>query len=164
MMKRVYRIGGMRFIQRPLTYRQWELIREVLKGKNIGITALTPDGVGDWVDRSMEAKALPRLAAIVLKRYEPTRVHRWLNERAFKKQNRPVEEILTDSPVLPTAVADFFVLNVSWWETWLNTPLRSGWLTKSLTPGQATALSARLFSTLATATSSPQNGGATSPR
>ncbi len=160
-MKRVYKVEGVRFVQRPMTYAKWERLRELTRGKRLGSPEWTPEGIGAWVDRAMEERVLPRLMAeVVLDLYEPTALHRWLNDRALARSGKTVEAILSGSTELAGVIADFFFLNVSWWQKWLNTPRRSGWLRRGTTPGRMMASLARASLLVAEETSpKPRSGG-----
>jgi hypothetical protein len=107
----------------------------------------------------MEQRLLPQIARIVLTPYEPTALHRWWNKRRRKKLGITPEddvEAILSAPEFAEAVADFFVINVGWLESWLNTPMGSGLDFRrsivKMTPAGAIASLSRSFGQLATAT------------
>jgi hypothetical protein len=146
MTRRTYRIRGTLWKQEQLTYDEFETIWKLTRGHFAGLDFADPKGgLADWIDRSIEKRILPRIAAVILKPHEPTPLHKLWNRWAARRSGIKPEDlgtVISASPVLGEIVRDFFMLNVGWIDVWLNTQpnFRSN--------GKGTATPAETLSTL----------------
>lgn len=168
MASKTYRLRGIFYRQEPLDYGQVVQLRNLLKGQFADFT-YSQEALGKWLDRLIEQDIAPRALAIVLKLYEPTFVHRWLNRRAARRLGidinslDAVARIITVSPAFAAVMRDFFLFNVSWVETWLNTPVSLTTKVKRMSPAAILQSVTRASMQLAAATSSLPNKSNDSP-
>lgn len=116
--EKIYTLGGRRWVQRPLTLNEWVKVREIFRGTSARLEA-NQESFAQFFDALMTSGKLNALAEIVLKPYTPT-----LREKIRARLSKVgVGDVVGTSPVLGEVVRDFFFLNVSWVEAWLNMPL-----------------------------------------
>jgi hypothetical protein len=157
-MRKRYKIKHMLFYQESLTYDEFVAARALMRG----MPSISSDKVafGQWIDRMIEAKVLPNLVSVILKPYEPTILQKlwnrfWAWHAGLKRGD--LGSIISTDPVFAGVARDFFLLNVSWLEMWLETPLGSEFHWQEMTPRQILS-SLRSYGTslLAAASSAPK--------
>lgn len=162
--RKVYRLRGIFFRQEPLTWDEFVELHKLVKGTGGSLTTDVFE-LGKWLDKLIDEKLMLKIAGIILKVHEPTPVHKLLNRLAMRRigyKQGDIGKIITSTPRFADVVRDFFLLNLAWLQTWLNTPMRSSTEIVEMSPAQVLRALTSISFTLAAATSIKQNGSGVS--
>jgi len=147
MMRKSYTIRRILFYQEALSYDDFVASWEITRGKWQPVTA-EKQSFASWIDGMIKAGTLPQLAQIVLKLDDKTPLH-WIWNRFWlwraKGKNGTFGKVLSLDPIFSSVIRDFFFINVSWIEMWLDTPLGSDLNLKAMTARQVISLVKSFF-------------------
>lgn len=116
----IYRIQKTTWRQDRLKYGQILKAMEILKGQFVDFMG-NEQALGALIDRLKEEEILPKMMTLLLRPHARTAIGRRLNERRMRKAGMTRENVchFMELPEIVKVLMDFFLLNVSWINSWM---------------------------------------------
>lgn len=114
MPSKTYKLLGTYWRQKELTFSDDKKIKQLISPLESFLK--TKPNISEIIDKAFEMNIVNEIFSMVMTPYEPTFVHRWINERrgkSFHMKAGELLEVLSNSEAA-RVIADFFIINTSW--------------------------------------------------